>query len=104
MSGGRDASSPKPNRFANRIWPTVACAVALVIAFALYARSEKQIDRANQLRHRSLLLAGELGQSSDDLTRMVRTYVVTGDPTYKKNFQDILDIRDGKKARPEGYS
>ncbi|MDB6056445.1 MAG: sensor signal transduction histidine kinase [Verrucomicrobiales bacterium] len=102
--GGRSASTPKPNRFANHIWRTVGCAAALAIAFALYARSEKQIDRANELRQRSLLLAGELGQSSDDLTRMVRTYVVTCDPTYKKHYQDILDIRDGKKARPEAYS
>jgi len=82
----------------------VGCAAALAIAFALYARSEKEIDRAHEMRHRSFLLADELRQSSDDLTRMVRTYVVTGDPAYRQHYQDILDIRDGKKARPEAYS
>jgi signal transduction histidine kinase len=82
----------------------VGCAAALALAFALYARSEKEIDRANELRYRSLLLADELRQSSDDLTRMVRTYVSTGDPIYKQHYQDILDIRDGKKPRPEGYA
>jgi signal transduction histidine kinase/ActR/RegA family two-component response regulator len=34
---------------------------------------------------------------------MARTYVVTGDPRYKVYYQSILDIRDGKKPRPEGY-
>jgi signal transduction histidine kinase len=34
---------------------------------------------------------------------MVRTYVATGDPVYKKRYQEILDIRDGKKPRPVKY-
>ena len=33
---------------------------------------------------------------------MVRTYVVTGDP-YKQHYQEILDIRDGRKPRPAAY-
>jgi PAS domain S-box-containing protein len=82
----------------------VGCAAALALVFTLYARSEREIDRANELRYISLLLADELRQSSDDLTRMVRTYVITGDPTYKQHYQDILDIRDGKKPRPEAYA
>ena len=71
--------------------------------FTAYVWSEKQIDRANNTRYQSFLLADELRQSSDDLTRMARSYVATGDPLYKKNYQAILDIRDGKKPRPEGY-
>ncbi|HEX5336895.1 MAG TPA: GAF domain-containing protein, partial [Gallionella sp.] len=73
------------------------------IAFFAYAWSEKQIGRANDLRHHSYLLANELRQSSDDLTIMASTYVVTGDPAYKKYFQDILDVRDGKKPWPESH-
>ena len=101
---GQRALSPKPTQFSSHIWRTVGCAAALALAFALYARSEKEIDRANELRYRSLLLADELRQSSDDLTRMVRTYVFTGDPIYKQHYQDILDIRDGRKPRPEAYA
>ena len=99
----RGAASPKTTQFASHIWRTVGCTTALAIAFALYAQSEKKIDRANDLRHRSLLLADELRQSSDDLTRMVRTYVITGDPVYKQHYQDILDIRDGRIPWPEAY-
>jgi len=90
-------------RFSRSFWLTLGLFVLLVIAFAIYAWSEKQIDRANELRHQSFLLADELRQSSDDLTRMARTYVVTGDPIYKRHYQDILDIREGKKPRPEKY-
>ena len=89
--------------FSTHLWRMAACVAALAIAFALYARSETNIDSAHELRHRSFLLADELRQSGDDLTRMVRTYVVTGDPVYKQRFHDILDIRDGKKPRPRDY-
>jgi len=75
----------------------------LAVVFAVYAWLEKKIDQANQFRHESIVLANELRQSSDDLTRMVRTYVVTRDPVYKKYFNTILDIRDGRAPRPAGY-
>jgi diguanylate cyclase (GGDEF)-like protein/PAS domain S-box-containing protein len=78
-------------------------AVILIIIFAIYTWSEKKVDRANDRRHISFLLADELRQSSDDLTRMARLYVVTGNPLYKKYYQSILDIRDGKIPRPEDY-
>jgi PAS domain S-box-containing protein len=89
--------------FSRYVGLTVAMFAVLVIAFAVYVAAEKQVDRANELRLQSFLLADELRQSSDDLTRMARTYVVTGDPHYKEYYQAILDIRDGKKLRPQGY-
>lgn len=49
------------------------------------------------------LLAHEVRQSSDDLTRMARTYAVTGDERYHRYFQEILAIRNGEAPRPEDY-
>jgi len=72
-------------------------------AFGIYVYGEKQIDRANDQRHMSLLLAQQLRQSSDDLTLMARSYVATGNPIYKKYFQEIQDIRDGRMPRPDDY-
>jgi len=66
-------------------------------------KAHLQADRANEARYQSYLLADELRQSSDDLTRLARTYVVTGDPAYEKQYFDILDIRNGKKPRPQHY-
>ena len=76
----------------------------LAIVFGAYVQSEKQVDRANESRLKSYLLVDELRQSSDELTRMARSYVVTGDQRFKKYFQEILDIRDGRVSRPDGYN
>ena len=76
---------------------------ALFVVFGVYAYFEKRIDRANDLRQTSDRLADQLRQSSDELTRMARTYVVTGKPIFKQYYQDILDIRDGRKPRPQEY-
>lgn len=90
--------------FLSKFWPTMAMFMLLVVVFGAYVHSEKQIDRASNNRLKSYMLVDELRQSSDDLTLMASTYVVTGNPRYKKYFQEILDIRDGRKPRPEGYS
>jgi len=86
-----------------KLWLTLAMFFVLLAAFGVYVYSEKQIDYANNQRHLSHILADKLRQSSDDLTRMARTYVVTGDLRYKKYYQEILDIRNGNKPEPEGY-
>ena len=93
----------KLSPFTRSLWLTLCIFIVFAIIFAIYVHSEKQIDRANELRLQSYLLADELRQSSDDLTQMVRSYVVSGDPIYKQHFQEILDIRDGRKPRPVNY-
>ncbi|MCQ8103375.1 EAL domain-containing protein [Methylomonas sp. SURF-2] len=90
-------------RFSTGLWLAMAMFIVFALVFAIYVQSEKQIDVANEQRFQSFLLADELRQSSDDLTRMVRSYVATGDPIYKRHFREILDIRDGKRARPVDY-
>jgi PAS domain S-box-containing protein len=91
------------SEFHHTLWLTLGVLLVFVVVFVIYVRAEKLIDAANEQRHLSLQLAGELRQSSDDLTRMVRTYVVTGNPLYKQHYQEILDIRDGRKPRPLDY-
>lgn len=78
--------------------------LAISITFYLYIASRRSIENAQYNREQILLLADELRQSSDDLTRMVRSYVVTGNAMYKKQFQEVLDIREGLAPRPEGYA
>jgi len=93
----------KPVRFSRSLWFTLAACMAFAAVFFFYVRSEKQIDAVNELRVRSYWLAQELRQSSDDLTRMVRSYVITGDPLFKRHYQEILDIREGRQPRPLDY-
>lgn len=86
-----------------RVWQTGSLFCAFVASFLIYVYSEKQVDRANEERQASYRLADQLRQSSDDLTRMVRSYVATGNPAFKDAYLDVLDIREGRRHRPEGY-
>jgi len=75
----------------------------VVTFFILYGISEKEIEKAEQFHLKSLQLSHELRQSSDDLTRMVRTYIVTKNPIYKEHYKEILAIRNATKKRPLEY-
>ncbi|MEI6080981.1 MAG: methyl-accepting chemotaxis protein [Verrucomicrobiota bacterium] len=65
--------------------------------------NQKEITAAQERRYQSYLLADELRQSSDDLTRLARTYVVTGDLKYEAQYWTILAIRNGQAPRPLNY-
>ena len=78
----------------------------MLISLFLYMEvldNEEKIFDSTAKRYNSYLLADELRQSSDDLTRMARTYTVTGDPKYKEYFERILAIRGGDAPRPVDY-
>lgn len=89
--------------FIRLFWLKLAIFVMFCVSFVLYVIAEKQIDRANEFKFLSFSLATELRQSSDDLSHMARIYVSTGNPAYKRYFQEILDIRNGKTPRPQHY-
>ena len=76
---------------------------SLVYVSYLSAQNQKKLATSEIRRFESYKLADQLRQSSDDLTRFARTYVVTGDPVYEQYFRDVLAIRDGEKPRPENY-
>jgi methyl-accepting chemotaxis protein len=56
---------------------------ALLLSFWNYTEANKAVAAAYKAQFDSYLLADQLRQSSDDLTRLVRTYVATGDEQYK---------------------
>ncbi|MFZ6874920.1 sensor domain-containing phosphodiesterase [Undibacterium sp. Di27W] len=86
--------------YTRSFWLSLVVFAAFTLVFGWYVYSEKTVDRLNELRFESHALSMELQQSSEDLTRMVRSYVVTGDPVYKSYFQQVLDVRNGKLPRP----
>lgn len=89
--------------FASYLWACFGTLLLVAAAFMFYVWTEKRIDEANELRYNSHNLVDELRQSSDDLSRMARTYVITGEPQYRKNFQEIVEIREGRAPRPSNY-
>ena len=56
--------------------------------------TESDMARTEARRYQSFKLADELRQTSDDLTRMARLFVVTADDRYKHYFDEILAIRE----------
>ena len=77
--------------------------ICVAIVINKYQKATIQLEDAYQTQYNSLVLAQELRQSSDDLTRMVRTYVVTQKSIFKEQFQTVLDIRNGVIPRPSRY-
>ncbi len=41
--------------------------------------------------------------TSNKQTRTARTYVVTGDDTYKNYYQEVIEVRQGLRTRPDDY-
>ena len=77
----------------------------VVLSFCQWGlnQANQAISASHAQRYRSYQLADEFRQGSDDLTRLARTYVVTGDKRWEDQYMEILDIRSGKKQRPGGY-
>jgi diguanylate cyclase (GGDEF)-like protein/PAS domain S-box-containing protein len=90
--------------FARYTWTSIGMLIAIAIYFVSHVLLEKKIDYAKGIRYQSVLLLTEYRQSLDEQRRMALTYVATGNPVYKKQYQNILDIRDGNQVRPERYN
>lgn len=79
-----------------------AAMMLLLSAAILYLQGLNAAQsEANAARYQSYLLADELRQSSDDLTRLARTYVVTGDSKWEDQYFQVLAIRNGEQPRPQ---
>jgi signal transduction histidine kinase len=86
----------------------IAAALIVLLSGIFYVmmlvrQNELALAESEARHYVSYKLADELRQSSDDLTRMARTYVVTGDLRYEEYFRPILAIRNGEAPRPENY-
>lgn len=79
------------------------CAISVFICFYFLNQCQKTLESINESRYYSDNLVDELRQSSDDLTRLARTYVVTGDTMFRNQFYEVIRIRNGEAFRPENY-
>ena len=76
----------------------------LVWAIFNLAEESKALKQIEKDRFLMFEKSDELRQSSDDLTRFARTYVITGNQRYKEIYFRILNIRNGIAKRPNNYS
>ncbi|MEA2243401.1 MAG: two-component system, NarL family, sensor histidine kinase EvgS [Solirubrobacteraceae bacterium] len=84
-------------------------ALVMLLAAGLFSVTILQRDTATRRtdaerqRVTSFRLSDQMRQSSNDLTRMVRLYVTTGERRYRRYYDEILAIRRGAAARPRNY-
>ncbi|MBP7580508.1 MAG: methyl-accepting chemotaxis protein [Vogesella sp.] len=94
----------KNNVFLRNVIFSAVLLVLVALGFIGMVIANRQLSAAELQRYVSYQLADELRQSSDDLTRLARTYVITQNAEYEREYLAILDIRNGKKPRPQNYN
>ena len=78
--------------------------ISVAIVINKYQKATIKLEDAYNMQYKSLILADELRQSSDDLTRMARTYVITGNAIFEEQYKTVLAIRNGEIPRPKRYN
>ena len=78
--------------------------ISVAIVINKYQKATIKLEDAYNMQYKSLILADELRQSSDDLTRMARTYVITGNAMFEEQYKAVLAIRNGEIPRPKRYN
>lgn len=81
----------------------IAALGALGYAFYAMQTASANLEKAEEERIKALHLVAETQQSADDLTRLARNFVATLHPDYLRQYYAVLDIREGRVARPERY-
>ncbi len=81
----------------------IALLLTVILLMGYRLRLQQELTRSQELRYESYRLATHLKNTADQLTRMARTYTVTGDPRYREYYEHILAIRNGQEVRPKQY-
>ena len=78
----------------------------VITSLVIFSLLNNYIDfrKVNKADYKSNVLAKELRNTSDDLTRFARTYVITGDSIWENRFWEVLEIRNGIKVRKDGHT
>lgn len=104
MTEGRPRRTPSIRQLlAGLLVVVLVLSVLLSVVTVLQVRTATERTDAERQRVTSFRLSDQMRQSSNDLTRMVRLYVTTGDPRYREFYDEILEIRAGDAPRPKDY-
>jgi signal transduction histidine kinase len=82
----------------------LAVATALVAVAGYLFFNQRSLEESQRARFDSYLLADELRQSSDKLTRFARVFVATGEERYRQYYNDMLALHNDEQARPVNYA
>jgi signal transduction histidine kinase len=80
----------------------VAVALGAVTGYLFF--NQRHLEESQRARLDGYLLADELRQSSDMLTRFARLFVATGAERYRKDYGDMLALHNNEATRPVNYA
>lgn len=81
----------------------ISLLAGLVFVMSLLIGNQGEVAASEQRRYESFAIAHQLQEFSNNLTWMTRGFAASGNPSFERFFFAILDIRDGKRASPQGY-
>lgn len=84
--------------FSRSLRVAMVLTVLMVTLLFIEGEADHLLDRAYQTRDESLQLVSELRHSSEELTRLARTYVLTGEAGYREAYLAVLAQRDGQAS------
>jgi methyl-accepting chemotaxis protein len=87
--------------FSLLIAANLICVSGVIGAFMVQNWATSRVKSAYESQYKSYLLADEFRHSSDDLTRMARSYAITGEQRYEQEYLTVIAMRDGQVARPQ---
>src|SRR5437868_12254687 len=70
----------------------------VLLNIGLYSRLGR-LNSSRDQQLQSILLAEELKQSSEDLTRFARTFVITGDSGFYRQYWSVINTRNGANGK-----
>ncbi|MEZ9699824.1 hypothetical protein BCT46_14880 [Vibrio sp. 10N.261.46.E8] len=76
---------------------SIALLISLVWQLTVQFTHYDAMYRSQLNRHSNYLIAHRLRITSEELTKMARLYVLTGDQHYKEIYEDIVKFREGGK-------
>lgn len=76
--------------------------IIIVVMTIMLFYNNSMIVNSQKTAYESDKIANELRNSSEDLTKYVRTFVVTGNPKYEREYWHVLYVRNGKDTRADG--
>ena len=75
----------------------------LTLFVTLRFNEQRKLTHAQDARYASSRVADGLRQSSDNLTRLARSFATTGNPKFEHMYWQTLGIRNGDLAAPRNY-
>lgn len=86
------------------IYTMLLMVILFLLSLFLLVNEQFKYEQSIKNKEHIVNLAAELRQSSNDLARLARTYIITNNPIHMEQFNAAVEIREGIRPRPKNYT